>query len=294
MAKIAHLRAVQVFEAVARIGNISAAAQALAVTQSAVSYHINILEQDLGAKLFDRGPRGVQLTASGQLLIPYVRDGLDSIERGMQALKISEDNAVVRVAVLPMFASRWLAPRLSEFWDKFPTTQLSFTHDNNAFSNKSNSGEIVDVAIQWGFGDWPNVESHLLLSAPLVPACSPELLRRSPIGTIADFANHALLHVDNHAMWQQWLTASGADSAMAEQGLLMSDRHFQLSATLNGVGISLFIKSFIKDELDSGRLVIPIDVEKKTNFAYYIARSTKLKHAPAAVNFYNWIKNYSL
>jgi LysR family transcriptional regulator, glycine cleavage system transcriptional activator len=294
MARIAHLRAVQVFEAVARTGNISAAAEALAVTQSAVSYHINVLELDLDVKLFDRGSRGVRLTDSGEILFPYVRDGLNSIEQGLKALKKSDNNSVVRVAVLPMFASRWLAPRLSEFWDKFPKTQLSFTHDNNAYSNRNNPGEIADVAIQWGFGDWPDVESHLLLSAPLVPACSPELLRRAPIETIADFANHTLLHVDNHAMWQQWLTAAGADVAMAEQGLLMSDRHFQLSATLNGVGISLFIKSFIKDELESGSLIIPFNTEVKTRYAYYVARPANTRHTSTAINFYNWIKSYAV
>lgn len=293
MARIAHLRAIQVFETVARTGNISSAAEALALTQSAVSYHINILEQDLGVKLFDRGSRGVRLTEHGETFIPFVRDGLDSVERGLQALKKSESSSVVRVAVLPMFASRWLAPRLSSFWDQYPKTELLFSHDNNTYSNKKDPSEIADIAIQWGYGDWSNVESQLLLNAPLVPACSPELLKRAPIHTVADLAHHSLLHVDNHAMWRQWLAAAGADAAIGDKGLLMSDRHFQLSATLSGVGVSLFIKSFIKDELESGKLVIPIDQEFRTQFAYYLVRPKHAKNAAIIRQFHDWVLSYA-
>ena len=293
MARIPHLRAIQVFETVARTGNISSAAEALAVTQSAVSYHINVLEQDLGVKLFDRGSRGVRLTEHGETFIPFVRDGLEAIERGLQALKKSETSTVVRVAVLPMFASRWLAPRLSAFWDQYPKTELSFSHDNNTYSNKKDPGEIADIAIQWGYGDWPNVESRLLLNAPLVAACSPELVKRAPIRSIADFANHSLLHVDNHAMWRQWLAAAGVDLPLADRGLLMSDRHFQLSATLSGVGISLFIKSFITEELESGKLIIPVNQEVKTQFAYYLVRPKHAKNAAIIRQFHDWVLSYA-
>lgn len=192
-----------------------------------------------------------------------------------------------------MFASRWLAPRLSHFWDKFPRTELSFTHDNNTYSNKSDPREIADIAIQWGYGDWPNVESRLLLNAPLVAACSPDLLKRAPITSIADFAKHSLLHVDNHAMWHQWLATAGADLSLAERGLLMSDRHFQLSATLSGVGISLFIKSFIKDELESGKLVLPLEIECHTRFVYYLVRPKHAKPSQLTKQFYDWILSYA-
>ena len=294
MARVAHLKAIQAFEAVARTGNVTLAAAALSVTQSAISYHIQVLENDLAVKLFDRGSRGVRLTEAGLQLLPFVRDGLVSIDRGLRAVAKVKTNDVVRVAVLPMFASRWLAPRLSEFWDKYPKTELAFTHDNNTYTNTANPGEIADVAIQWGFGDWPDVESRLLLRAPLVATCSPELLKRAPIRKIADLSNHSLLHVDNHMMWQQWLKRAEADEALAEKGLLMSDRHFQLSATLNGVGVSLFIRSFIQNELDKGTLVCPLALEYDTDYAYYLARSKRLKHSVAATRFYEWILSQAL
>lgn len=289
MPAINHLKAIQVFETVARTGNITLAAEKLKVTQSAISYHIQMLETQVGATLFERRQRGVILTERGAKLLPFVRDGLRSIELGLQAIAAEEAGVVVRVAVLPMFASRWLAPRLKEFWDTYPKTELSFTHDNNTYSNNLNPGEIADLAVQWGTGDWPNVESHLLLKEPLIAACSPDLLRRTPLQRIEDLASHSLLHVDNHDMWRQWLRAAGADEALAGRGLMMTDRHFQLSATLNGVGVSLFVKSFIRDELAKGALVSPLPHEYHTNFAYYLVRPRHAKYALAATQFYNWI-----
>ncbi|MBC7576316.1 MAG: LysR family transcriptional regulator [Tardiphaga sp.] len=289
MSRVAHLKAIQVFEVVALTGSLTVTADVMAVTQSAVSYHIQILEADLGVKLFDRGSRGVRLTESGLQLLPFVRDGLQSIERGMQTIRKIETSAVVRVAVLPMFASRWLAPRLSEFWDKYPDAELSFTHDSSSFTNSINPGEIADVAIQWGFGNWPNVESRVLLQAPLVAACSPDLLKRSPIACVADFAAHPLLHVDNHVMWQQWLRQAGADESLADRGLMMGDRHFQLSATINGTGISLFLRSFIQSELDKGTLVCALQAEHTTDFAYHLTRPRQVRHHTKATRFYDWI-----
>jgi DNA-binding transcriptional LysR family regulator len=289
MSRVAHLKAIQAFEAVARTGSITLAAADLAVTQSAVSYHIQVLETALGVRLLDRRSRDTKLTEAGLQLLPFVRDGLQSIGRGLQAVAKTEASSVVRVAVLPMFASRWLAPRLSEFWDKNPKTELAFTHDNNTFADAGNSNYRTDVAIQWGFGDWTNVECRLLLSAPLVATCSPDLFRRSPIKSVADLSVHTLLHVDNHMMWRQWLRRADGNEALAERGLLMSDRHFQLSATLNGVGVSLFIRSFIQPELDRGTLVCPLELEFTTDYAYYIVRPKRMKHAIGATRFYDWI-----
>jgi len=289
LSRVAHLKAIQVFEVVARTGSLTATADMMAVTQSAVSYHIQILEADLGVKLFDRGSRGVRLTESGLQLLPFVRDGLQSIERGMQTVRKTESDSVVRVAVLPMFASRWLAPRLSGFWDKYPDIELSFTHDSGSFTSSANPGDIADVAIQWGFGDWPNVDSRVLLQAPLVAACSPDLLKRAPIASVADVAAHPLLHVDNHVMWQQWLRKAGGNESLADKGLMISDRHFQLSATISGAGISLFVRSFIQSELDKGALVCALPAEHATDFAYYLTRPKQLRHGTAATRFYDWI-----
>ena len=289
MSRIAHLRAIQAFEAVARTGNVTLAAADLSISQSSVSYHIQVLESALGVKLLDRRSRTIRLTETGLQFLPFVSNGLQSIERGIWSITKTDTTAAVRVAVLPMFASRWLAPRLSEFWDRYPKVELSFTHDNNAFGTADPLGDKTDVAIQWGVGDWADVDCRLLLAAPFVVTCSPELLKHAPICSVADLSSHTLLHVDNHEMWRQWLAKAAGNELLAEKGLLMSDRHFQLSATLNGVGVSLFIRSFIQSELDKGTLVCPLSLEFTTDFSYYLVRPKRSKHRLSATQFHDWI-----
>lgn len=291
MPRIAHLKAIQVFDTVAGAGNLTQAAETLQITQSAISYHIQILETDLGVKLFERTSRGVQLTEQGAKLVPYVREGLRSIEAGLASVKATPTSTVVRVAVLPMFASRWLAPRLGDFWEKHPKIELSFSHDNNTYSGASNPSEVADVAVQWGVGDWQSVDSQRLLEAPLIAACSPDLLKRTPLRSVTDLERHVLLHVDNHNMWRQWLAAAAAPGheTLSQRGLMMSDRHFQLSATLNGVGVSLFLRSFIQDELRQGALVAPLNLEFRTDYAYYLARPKGRAASQAAAHFHDWI-----
>jgi len=291
MPRIAHLKAIQVFDAVARAGNLTRAAAELKIAQSAISYHIETLETDIGAKLFERTARGVRLTEAGQKLVPFVREGLRAIETGLATVANAPARAVVRVAVLPMFASRWLAPRLADFWSKYPKIELSFSHENDTFSAASDPSEVADVAVQWGTGAWPHLESRRLLEAPLIAACSPELLKKTPLRDAADLKNHTLLHVDDHNMWRQWLAAVGVPDAetIGSRGLMMSDRHFQLSATLNAVGVSLFIQSFIKEELRQGMLASPLSKEKRTEYAYYLVRQKGRKLSPAAAQFHDWI-----
>lgn len=295
MAKIAHLKAIQVFDAVVRAGNLSQAAVALNIAQSAISYHIRILETKIGAKLFERSARGVRLTGTGEKLVPFVREGLRSIERGLATVTKAPARPVVRVAVLPMFASRWLAPRLADFWTKHPKIELSFSHENDAYAPEADGAEVADVAVQWGTGTWPRVDAARLLEAPLVAACSPKLLERQPLREVADLKRHTLLHVDDHNMWRQWLAAAGVPNAdeTGRRGLMMSDRHFQLSATLNAAGVSLFIRSFIREELRRGTLVAPLPLELSTEYAYYLVRPKGGRLSPAAEQFHDWLRAHA-
>ncbi len=291
MAQIPYLKAIQVFDVVARTGNLTQAAASLAITQSAISYHLQILEAKIGAKLFERTSRGVRLTESGEKLVPFVREGLRAIETGLALVTPAPTRPVVRVAVLPMFASRWLAPRLVDFWNKHPKIELSFSHENDAYAAATDRSEVADIAVQWGTGGWPRVDSLRLLEAPLVAACSPELLKKSPLRAAGDLKRHTLLHVDDHNMWRQWLSAIDFPDAetIGRRGLMMSDRHFQLSATLNAVGVSLFIRSFIQEELRQGTLVSPLPMEVRTDYAYYLVRPKGRKLSAAAAQFHDWI-----
>ena len=84
----AKLELYRVFKTVAEAGNISAAAQSLYISQSAISQSIKQLENQLGVRLFLRTPRGVNLTEEGRMLYQYVNRAITTIENGEERLHL--------------------------------------------------------------------------------------------------------------------------------------------------------------------------------------------------------------
>ena len=157
MSKIRNLNSIQVFNVVSRLKSITLSAKSLNISQSSVSYHIKKLEDELHASLFQRSREGLTLTTHGETLATHVESGLRSIQTGLE--QASDQAQVVRIAMLPMFASRWLSPRLGSFWDAHPNTQLSFRSQNNTFAERERPSDFADLGIVWGLGDWADFVS---------------------------------------------------------------------------------------------------------------------------------------
>src|SRR5690554_2293022 len=113
---IPNLSALQAFEATARLGSFSRAAEELALTHSAVHRQVTSLEQRLGVSLFNRVRRRVVLTDPGAQYAARIRQHLEQIEKDTFSL-MSEASIGRRlhIAVLPTLASLWLIPRLPDF-----------------------------------------------------------------------------------------------------------------------------------------------------------------------------------
>src|SRR5215470_8369365 len=107
-----HLRT---FDAVARRLSFSAAADELHLTQSAISRQIQALEQDLGAPLFNRGTRHVELSAAGTTLRHTVAQLLDQLDRAVREIRSRGGRPRVSVDTFASFATLWLMPRLAAF-----------------------------------------------------------------------------------------------------------------------------------------------------------------------------------
>ena len=157
MTKIRNLNSIQVFNEVSRLKSITLSAKSLHISQSSVSYHIKKLEDELNATLFQRNREGLTLTSNGETLATHVANGLRSIQIGLE--KASDQTEIVRIAILPLFASRWLSPRLGDFWDAHPNTQLSFRSQNNTFAERERPSDFADLGIVWGQGGWVDFES---------------------------------------------------------------------------------------------------------------------------------------
>src|SRR5215470_1635524 len=192
------------FVAAARLRNLSRAAASLHVTVSALSHQMRGLEDRLGQRLFDRGPRGLRLTAFGERLYAQVAPHLDAISAALAPGPVRSPHAL-SLSVLPSVASGWLIPRLPAFTALHPEVELSLqsTTDVVEFDR-----EDVDAAVRFGTGSWPGLRVHLLWEEWVVPVASPELLKRFPQAERGDFTGVPLLR-DFGERWHAWFARFG-------------------------------------------------------------------------------------
>ena len=116
----------RVFQEVARMGNISAAAQNLFISQSAVSQSIKQLEEQLQVRLFSRSTRGVVLTSEGKLLLDYVSHGLGLIQCGEEKLAQSRQllTGELIIGASDTVTKTYLVSRLEAFHQNYPAIQI--------------------------------------------------------------------------------------------------------------------------------------------------------------------------
>ena len=287
MRPIRNIKSVQVFSLAAKSGNVTRAAQVLNISQSSVSYHIKKLESDLGYRLFHRSKQGLTLTDQGAELSRHVAQGLDMIQTGLD--RVSTQAGAIRIALLPMFSSRWLSAQLGDLIERHPDMRLSMHNHNNNYAHMSDPANFADVGIQWGTGSWKGFEVHPLWPEKMALVCSPEYLESHPIAAPSDMLRCTLLHVDNTGMWEEWFALNRMKIARSQPQMMLEDRHFQLSSTINGLGVSLFASWLVRDELESGALISPFGRSFETSYAYHLIVPQVRDPSPAVHQFRDWL-----
>lgn len=276
------LSGIRAFEAAARHQNFRKAASELGMTATAVSQHVKALEEWLGARLFERGARGVRLTRAGEEFGAAVSSGLGQIDRTALRIKDGAKRATVRLACLPSVVSHWLAPRLSDFRAAHPEIDVSISYAAEA---RTAAAAGADLLIQ--HGRLPDGKAHVILSAATRPTCSPSYLaRKGSLTTEADLALADLLHDETPSAWQRWFTEGGLDIA-APSGPIFADFNLLLSSLTSGLGIGLCPSDLIARELAEGRLVTvcarPSDADK----VYWLAEADRLSSGAALMR--DWL-----
>ena len=265
--------ALRSFEAAARHLSFTRAAQELFVTQSAVSHQVRSLEDDLGVRLFLRLPRQLRLTEAGEAFYLILRESFDRIDGAVQDLKKGNLSDPLRISLTSYFASRWLTRRLGGFSALHPQIEMQL-HLNNG--NVDFKRMDLDVAIVWGYGDWPTLETELLMPIDITAVCSPDTLKNGPpLEAIADLRHHRLLHETGRSLWETWFTATGNKGMEAEHNLVMDDPNVLHQAAIEGQGVALGARALLDDEISRGALIQPFEQSVGLG-GYYIV------HAPGA------------
>lgn len=266
------LNALRAFETAARHMNFSRAAEELSVTPGAVSQQIQNLEDFVGAALFRRTPKGLLLTDAGQTALPALREAFDRLTEAASLLTAAVDGRRVTVSAAPSFAGKWLVPRLGRFAERHPEVDVWLQAGMELVDFAA--GEI-DLAIRYGSGRYPGLETVRLMSETVIPVASPALLADRPLDGWEDLASHVLLHDgspdadESCPDWAMWLTARGARGVDGQRGPRFNQSSLVIEAASAGRGVALAKRALAQADLDAGRLVAPLQIATAVDFAYF-------------------------
>lgn len=290
--KLTHLQAWVAFEAAARTGTFSAAAEELSVTPAAVSQHVRTLEEYLGVRLFVRTAQGVTVTPEGRLAYPGVRDGFLKVADAVHSLQHRELDKIVRVSAPPSFASRWMLPRLHRFCTEHPSMNINLDSTPRLVDFFS---ENMDVGIRYGKGNYPGLVTELLFEEFIFPVCSPFLLSHEPLCAPLSVLDDLPLIHDTTAhlesdlpTWRSWMAQNAITHIDCTHGPYLNSM-LAVQAAVDGRGVLLGRSVIVADDLAAGRLVRPFDLAIKVQQAYYIVMPPDRVTAPKVVAFRSWL-----
>ncbi len=280
------LNGIRAFEAVARHCSFTLAAKELNVTQSAISHQVRKLEQLLGASLFLRDGNELALTAEGANLYPDVHKAITLIKRSVDTLQHDLSKRPFGLWLRSHFALKWLAPRLVDFWATHPGFDLRLLHGNESadFSNSA-----IDMSIEWLHTTDGIDRAHLLVEGKLTPACNPALLQNGPpVTTPQELRHHSLLHESDTTTWMEWMDMAGIPDLEPASNQYFDDTYVRQQAAIEGQGFVLICPSLAKDDIESGRLVCPLEIGLET-YGYFVVYPPSGQLSLATRKFSNWL-----
>jgi LysR family glycine cleavage system transcriptional activator len=218
--------------------------------------------------------------------------------------------ASLTVVTPPNFAARWLMPRLSGFTRAHPKIELHLAarqsmvdqHENGAFviPETDARADSPAVMVRFGGGHYPGSHVDEVFSAVYVPVCSPRLLEgEHPLRKPDDLRYHTLLHDDTvveegaRPSWNDWLQSVGVTDIDATRGPHFSDAALAMDAAIEGMGVTLAIKSLVTSEIETQRLAAPFDIAAPTGYAYYLVSPESAAENRAVSAFREWLLDES-
>jgi LysR family glycine cleavage system transcriptional activator len=292
------LGSLRAFEAVARRSSFGRAADELHLTQPAISRQIKALEDELGALLFSRGTRHVELTVEGAALLRAVAPGLDRIDAAVRQIRQTRGRRVVSVSTFASFASLWLIPRLAVFQGAHPDIDIRIgAHD--AFVEPGASD--FDVALRYCLPQDASPGALRLFGEQVSPVASPWLLEHArksgaPLEKPVDLARHTLLEEDEarpsaeYLSWRHWLAVHGLPELQPARWLYFNYTHQQVQAALAGQGVTLTRLPLTMETLARGELVEPFAGSRlATPYAYWLIAERETGR-PELERFVEWLQ----
>lgn len=250
------LHLLHAFCAVVRFGSVTAAADALGMSQGALSKQIQELEQQLGITLFERTRRRLLPTAAAQRYEVAVREVLARLESAtLECLTHDDAAGTLHVAAAPTFSARFLIARLPDFARLHPRITLHFVPYLLGTGGRLPQG--ADCTIAFGDGHWPDAQAHYLAGRELALIAAPHMA--SAIAGTADIARCTRLHhISVPEAWQRWAAAHHVHGLDVLRGPKFDQFQSVVQAVIAGLGVALVPKVLVEQEIARGTLTQPL------------------------------------
>lgn len=302
MLRLPSLISLSYFEVAARTKSFAAAAKELNVTPAAISHQIKALEAYLGVELFVRHHRRVSLTPAARAALPELHEGFQTLGRAVDAIRsYGEERLVVTVCAEPLFATKWIVPRLHRFYALCPDAevrlQASLHTVDRARHSPFSAAELkragIDVSVRLGYGQYAGIEAQQLMGLELVPLCAPTLapsvtgidaLRRLPL-----LCDSTLTRFDEPCGWKAWFKQQGCDPGPLRE-LRFGNGLLAQEAALAGQGILLGSQALHQAELNAGKLVVVNASRLPCEQAYYVVSAAPGQARAIAEQFREWLE----
>lgn len=284
--RIPPMQALRAFEAAARTGSLTKAADSLSLTHGAISHQIKALEATVGVPLVERAGRGIRVTADGERLATRLRAALGDIADALREAGERSHPQRLRVSVTPSFAARWLLPRLGRFLSRHTDIDLDV---RSSIALVDFRRDDADVAIRYGHGAWDDVHAEHLMDDAFFPVASPRLFSRPP-RVPADLARYPLLRSDDE-WWKPWFDAVGLDWPEPTRGPIFDDSALMLQAAVEGQGVALARASLLGNDVRNGLLIRLFDIDVPAPRRYYLVYPPRLARSPKLAAFRAWLED---
>lgn len=296
------LIALNYFEVAARLGSFAAAAKALHVSPAAISHQIKALEDHLGIDLFERHHRKVVPTRAAKAALPRLQEGFAALADAVGRMRAHGDERwVITVCAEPLFATKWLVPRLHRYYARCPEAEVRLQASLSSVDAEpggpvtaaafQSSG--IDLSVRLGYGRYADLDAAALLELVRVPMCAPDLLARlttpHALLTLPLLVDATLLRGAERSGWSEWLRAAGVIPTAPLREQRFGNGLLALEAAITGQGVLLASQALTRAECDAGKLVAAFDQPLRSRLAYHVVCPPAALERPVVAAFRDWL-----
>ncbi|SLN27975.1 Glycine cleavage system transcriptional activator [Roseovarius albus] len=280
-----------VFEAAARTGSFTRAAQELNVQQPAVSAAIKQLETALGVQLFARAHKSVRLTQSGERLFTDVTASFDRIYQTASMLSQRHAQEHVTLSASTAFAHYWMVPKLTQFHKAHPDVDLRLQTSDR---EPDIGAEGISLAIRRGHGIWEGCHSSLIAPEVISPIASPRVMAAAVnLKTIANLMHQPLIHLEEPVRdrpgWAEFFAHWNVPYAEPRSGLRLNDYALVLQAAIAGEGFAIGWHHTVDNLIAQGLLAAREEWTWRTDAGFYLVWSSTTPLSPQAEKVRDWL-----